>query len=119
MKIRVRYGFYTDGDYSLRNPENFGCTGREVEIEDEYFDYVGSMDFESDDTWECKYNAKTFLEELLCDGIHISSSHYWLMQDFYNIFETLMEFINEDDTGVRCKWLSGNYDRTYISVEFI
>lgn len=30
MRIRVRYGFYTDGDYSLKNPENFGCTKRET-----------------------------------------------------------------------------------------
>ena len=41
MKIKIEYYFYTDGDYSLRNYNNFGCTGREIEIEDEYFDYIG------------------------------------------------------------------------------
>ena len=34
MKIRIRYGFYTDGDYSLRNSEYFGCTAKEIEIEE-------------------------------------------------------------------------------------
>lgn len=26
MKIKIEYYFYTDGDYSLRNYNNFGCT---------------------------------------------------------------------------------------------
>lgn len=119
MKIRVRYGFYTDGDYSLRNYEEFGCTGREVEIEDEYFDYIGVMDFENEEVWRCKLGARNFLQKLLCDGIHISYTHYYLMEDFYNIIESLLNFINQNDTGEFYKRLSGNYDGTYIRVEYI
>lgn len=119
MKIRVRYGFYTDGDYSLRNYEEFGCTGREVEMEDEYFDYVGVMDFENEEVWRCKLDAMSFLEKLLCDGIHISYTHYYLMEDFYNIIESLVEFISQNNTGELCKRITGNYDETFIRVEYI
>ena len=45
MKIRIRYELCTDGDYSLRNPESFSCIGREVEMQDNYFDYIGVMNF--------------------------------------------------------------------------
>lgn len=45
MKIRVSYTFYTDGDYSLKEPERFGCTGQKVEIKDDYYDYVGKVEF--------------------------------------------------------------------------
>lgn len=72
MKIKIEYCFYTDGDYSLRNYNNFGCTGREIEIEDEYFDYIGVVNLDNDETWRCKHDAKNFLTQLLCDGIHIS-----------------------------------------------
>lgn len=41
MKIKILYAFYTDGDFSLTDPDNFGCTDREIVIEDEYFDYIG------------------------------------------------------------------------------
>lgn len=119
MKIRIRYGFYTDGDYSLRNYDEFGCTGREVEIEDEYFDYLGVMDFENEEIWRCKCDAKSFLEKLLCDGIHISYTHYWIMKYFYDAIESLMDFINQNDSGELCKRLFGNYDGTFIRVEYI
>ena len=52
MKIKVSYQFCTDGDYSLDNPEEFGCTGKDVKLEDysddeydEYADFVGELIF--------------------------------------------------------------------------
>lgn len=30
MKINISYTLYTDGDYALRNAEEFGCTERGV-----------------------------------------------------------------------------------------
>ena len=42
MQINISYTLYTDGDYSLRNAEDFGCTNRDVVVDDfEYYDYVG------------------------------------------------------------------------------
>jgi len=116
MKIKIEYYFYTDGDYSLRNYNNFGCTGREIEIEDEYFDYIGVVNLDNDETWRCKHDAKNFLTQLLCDGIHISYTHYWLMEEFYNIIESLINFIDKNDSGEICKNLSGNYEGTRIDV---
>lgn len=119
MKIRITYGFYTDGDFSLRDPEKFGCTGIDVEIEGDYYDYVGTITFENDDIWKCKYDAKRFLEKFLCDGIHVSYTHYWLLKDFYDSIMSLIEFIEKNNTGEFCEERSGNYDGTYIKVEFL
>ena len=119
MKIRILYTFYTDGDYSLKDPDNFSCTGREVTIEDEYFDYIGNRDFENEEVWRCKNDAKNFLTQLLCDGLHISYTHHWLVEDFYNIIESLIELINSNDSGELCKKLTRNYDGTMIGVEFL
>lgn len=138
MKIRISYTFYTDRDYSLRNEEYFGCTGREVtleeitnlaasvkevcetEFEDEYcYDYVGSKEFEDEDRIMCKIEAKGFLEEMLCDGIHVSHSRYWLLKRFYNIIEELMNFINENDSGEYYETIGGNQEGTMIMVEIV
>ena len=34
MQINISYTLYTDGDYSLRNAEDFGCTNRDVVVDD-------------------------------------------------------------------------------------
>ena len=47
MKIKIDYKFYTDGDYTLKNPEQFGCTTIKVSIGDDYYDYVGAVEFSS------------------------------------------------------------------------
>ena len=117
MKIRVSYAFYTDGDYSLQEPEKFGCTGQEVEIEEDFYDYVGVVEFETIDIVRCKMDAKDFLERLLCDGIHVSSSHYWLLKDFYDIIDGLMNFINHNNSGECYDTIGGNQDGTVIKVE--
>jgi len=87
-----------------------------IEIEDEYFDYIGVVNLDNDETWRCKHDAKNFLTQLLCDGIHISYTHYWLMEEFYNIIESLINFIDKNDSGEICKNLSGNYEGTRIDV---
>ncbi|WP_302660029.1 hypothetical protein [uncultured Clostridium sp.] len=120
MKIEILYNLYTDGDYSLNNPEYFGCTGRNVKTEyDDFYDYVGSKSFENKNESTCRMYAKEFLEEFLCEGIHVSSSHYWLLKDFYNIIEGLMDVISEDFEGDEKEYigeLSGNQTGTQIVV---
>ena len=38
MQINISYTLYTDGDYSLRNAEELGCTNRDVVVNDfEYY----------------------------------------------------------------------------------
>lgn len=117
MKIIIKYSLYTDGDYSLMDYNDFGCTDREIEIDDEYFDYLGNAEFDNNEIWRCKHDSKNFLTKLLCDGIHVSYTHYYLIKYFYDVIESLIDFINKNDSGEICKSLSGNYEGTRISVE--
>lgn len=120
MQINISYTLYTDGDYSLRNAEDFGCTNRDVVVDDfEYYDYVGSMEFKYEEEWRCKSEAKDFLLRFLCDGIHISYTHPWLLKDFYDIMESLENVINEykDGISVAKRHITGNYEGTEIQIE--
>lgn len=122
MKIIVKYTFYTDGDYALRNCEKFGCIEREAiikgetEDDNEYFDYIGIMVFENNENWRCKSEAKYFLTKLLCNGLEFSYTHHWLMKDFYNIIDYLVEKIEIGKPSVYNKYLGGNYEGTMIGV---
>ena len=131
MKIRITYRLYTDGDYSLRNADKFGCTDKEVIIDDDedydfidfnkgimipmrsYYDYIGSAEFIN------KEDAKDFLWNFLCDGIYVSYTHYWLLEDFYELIKSLIEFIDEYESGINrsIKHLQGNWENTEIKVE--
>lgn len=113
MKIRISYEFCTDGDYSLKECNHFG--GKE--INDEY--YVGEKIFENEDNWKCKNEAISFLEEIMCDGLHISYTHYWLLGEFYYIIESLIKFIDRHDKGDFYEEINGNYSDTFIKIEFI
>ena len=120
MKIKVSYQFYTDGDYTLRNPEEFGCVERGVKVKgDRCADFVGEMIFEDCDSLVCKADAKSFLQKLLCDGIHVSYTHYYLLEDFYNMIDSFIDFIDCYDRGKYCQSIDGNQDGTEIRVEFI
>lgn len=120
MRISIKYFLYTDGDYCLDNAEVFGCTGREVVDEyDDYFDYVGSAEFHNESDVDCKTNAIDFLWRFLCDGIRVSYTHAWLLKDFYNIIEELVDQIDLFDRGTAGarRSLSGNHSATRIEIE--
>lgn len=119
MKIWISYGFCTDGDYSLRNLDILGCTEKQVTIEDTVFDYIGVIYSENENESECKLKARTFLQKLLCDCIDISYTHYWLIKDFYIIIDSLIDFIDENNSGELYKEMDGNYNGTYIKVQFL
>lgn len=120
MRIEISYTLCTDGDYSLRNAEDLGCTNRDVVVNDfEHYDYVGSMKFKYEEEWRCKSEAKNFLWRFLCDGIHISYTHPWLLKDFYDIMESLEDVINEYQEGITVvqRHITGNYEGTEIKIE--
>lgn len=114
--IKILYTLCTDGDYCLRDTKKFGADKRNDCMEDEY-DYIGEVEFQDTDI---KHTARTdaviFLEEFLCDGLHIDSSHMWLIKDFYDIIEKLIDFIKNNELGVCMKSLSGNYEGTEFIV---
>lgn len=81
--------------------------------------FLGELNFDCNDALMCKIDAKAFLEKLLCDGIHVLYTHYWLIEKFYHIIQSLIDFINQNDSGVIREELSGNYDGTVIKVEIL
>ena len=78
-----------------------------------------TKEFIDKEDWICKDDAKDFLWEFLCDGIHISYTHYWLLEMFYKVMESLTEFIDsyKSGTSVSKKYLQGNWRNTEIKVE--
>lgn len=77
------------------------------------------MEFKYEEEWRCKSEAKDFIWRFLCDGIHISHTHPWLLKDFYNIMESLENVINEYQEGISVaqRHITGNYEGTKIKIE--
>lgn len=117
MRIEISYTLCTDGDYGLRNAEDLGCANRDNYFE--HYDYVGSMEFNYEEEWRCKSEAKSFLWKFLCDGIHVSYTHPWLLKDFYDIIEFLENVIDEYQEGISVakRHITGNYEGTEIKIE--
>lgn len=113
MKIKILYEFRTDGDFSLRTPEKFGLTLQDYEY------YAGDIMFENVNLSNVKIEAKTFLSKLLCDGLHVLHTHYWLISDFYQLITKLIAFIDDNNEGYTVERLCGNYDGSKIGVVFV
>lgn len=114
--ITVAYWLYTDGDYSLQNPHDFGCTGLDVMIGQDYYNYTGLVSFSGVDDSSAKSDAKTWLKKFLCDGIHVSYPHYGLLSRFCTIIDELLAFItdssNKNDSII--KSMGGSHEGSHI-----
>lgn len=113
MKITVDWAYYTDGDFSMReNPFfKFKYDGDET--------YSGVEIFENEDETRAKMEARSYLEQLLCES-HVSYTHYYILEDLYKMFEAGMDFLyNKDGETVFHKEITGNYDGTYLHIIFI
>lgn len=112
MNIKILYTLHTDGDYGLRDMQEFGAE------EDDEYDYVGEVTFTDKNSTmhTSKLEAIEFLKRFLCEGIYIGTSHMWLMKDFYDIIENLINFINDNDSGIYTRSLSGNHEGTEFIV---
>ena len=127
MKIKIKANFQTDGDYSILNYDSYeneprnkciNSNGNEVKIYSQYihiFDdnYTFVKIFECDNVDSCKLYARLFLQQLLCD-IFVSSSHYCLIKDFYDLFVNGITAINEDKDYYNA--ISGNYEGTELDI---
>lgn len=126
MKIIVEYKFQTDGDWKLRNPDNFNIMNND---DDE--DIIGNITFENKDIKECKKETKDFLKELLCD-IQVYPQHYYVIKYMYNLIMLLLTAIDKYKEGECFIYKteekvvrqdiegrsSGNYADTYIELKF-
>ena len=76
-------------------------------------------EFKNEEDWRCKSEAKNFLWRFLCNGIHISYTHPWLLKDFYDIMKSLENVINEYKEGISVakRHITGNYEGTEIKIE--
>lgn len=118
MKIIIIYTLQTDGDYNLDNPKKFGC------IKEDGYHYSGTVEIVSDKKSCCLMEAKNFLYKFLCDGLHVSYTHAWLLKDFYDLIESLVNKIGHykpDESGkyICEKSIGGNYSGTNFEILII
>ena len=116
MKIIVKIGLATDGDFSLRYHEEFkmnhdGC------------DYEGVYVFESDtplypyedysyaqfDAW---WRSIRLLEHMLCE-IHVIHTHHYVLDYLYHMFDDAIKALHNREKTYYGS-VNGNYDGTYI-----
>ena len=110
LKIDIQWSLQTDGDYRLDNADLYDAYTS-------YEHYSGSKVFISSNDDNTRYEAKSFLEELLCD-IRYNSSHYYIMKYILEMFENSMKFIsNRDNYGFNLEYVGGNYDGTQIHIK--
>lgn len=121
--IRIKYSLCTDGDYHLKNHRMYGA------IQDENDeDYEGEVCF-TGDIYRAARSAVDFLWCMLCDGLHFSWSHPWLVRDFYDMFQrlhdSLWEWITASEKDPKAipmdsmhleDYVSGNYDGTEFTI---
>ena len=50
---------------------------------------------------------------------YMSYTNYYLLEDFYNMIDNFIDFIDCYDRGKYCQSMGGNQDGTEIRVEFI
>lgn len=112
-RVVFDWNMYTDGDYSLRHFQNYGC---KCYNDDET--YSGILTFDGKLS-EIRREAANKLKEMLCD-IHVGSTHYYLLQDFVEIFNDLIDWTYNAEVNT-CKEaeLSGNYDGTEFNIYVI
>lgn len=118
MKLIVKIGLETDGDYSLLHEHQFGMkydgTG--------YFGVFGFDD--SNKTYLYPYEDKSYLQfdswwrlnsllEHMLTDLHVSFTHHYVLDYLYHMFDDAMEAIGKRETSYYGS-VGGNYDGTYI-----
>ena len=114
MKIDIFYTLYTDGDYYLKEPKKFGAR----KMSEGSYQYTGHTTFGNEVVWRCKNEAKNFLWKLMCEGIQVSYTHPWLVDDFYHCIDALANHIDAFESGdiIATEYITGNYDGTEFTL---
>ena len=130
MKIIIKANFSTDGDYHIEGYDYSStrvCEDIDINLSDRNFkvftdgcnmhpfdeDYSFEMCFECEDASYCQMYARSYLEELLCN-IRFLSTHYYIMPDFYEMFDKGMNSIGHENYYYGN--VSGNYDGTDLEI---
>lgn len=121
--IRIKYKLYTDGDYVLRNHRMYGA--RHMHDSEEY---DGEVCFDGG-LMDAARKAVSFMWCMMCDGLHFSYTHPYLVREFYDMFKRLEDALwawvkarEKDPSGHPCDqlrledYVSGNYDGTDFTI---
>ena len=117
MKIIVKIGLETDGDFKLENHEEYKMNY------DDCGGYDGTFVFEENtplypyedhsyakfDAW---WRAQRLLEHMLCD-IHVIHTHHYVLDYLYHMFDDAMRAIGNREESYYGS-VSGNYEGTFI-----
>lgn len=119
MKINIKVSLETDGDYKLNNNTDYHM---EFDGTAYYHHFVFTPDtpaynFEDEHDIEMSsaWRACRMLEKILCD-IHVSYTHYYVIQDLYDMFDEAIETVGKYPVHFETS-ISGNYEGTYIEIE--
>ena len=119
MTINLHVSLCPDGDFSLRDKENYHMEWDGDGYYQEYLFYDGLPNQEWEDPTDHKFDplwrANSLLEKMLCD-IHVYHTHYYLLDYLYHMFEDAMEAIGRREKSFEVE-VSGNYEGTFISFE--
>ena len=118
MKVIVKIGIETDGDFRLENYESY-------KMHCGYDDYHGVFIFNENTPLypyeDCSYTkfdacwrAIRLLEHMLCD-FKVIHTHHYILDYLYHIFDDAIEAIHRRDK-YHSGHISGNYDGTEIEV---
>lgn len=118
MRLVLKIGLETDGDYSLLHPEQFEMrwdgTGyfRVFRFDDDdketLYPYEDKSYLQFDKWWR----ANSLLEHMLTD-LHVIFTHHYVLDYLYHMFDDAMEAIGRREKTYYGS-ISGNYDGTFI-----
>jgi len=114
LSIRCSFSLFTKGDFALKDKETYYCGGK---LNGTDCDFEGGVIFENENEQDCIKEASDFLARMLCDGFHVSPSHYHILGELYRIFDDMIQFTKSKHTGKMVRSLSGCYDRTEFVLE--
>ena len=118
MKVVVKIGIETDGDFRLENYESY-------KLIHGYDDYSGVFTFDEEtplypyedsgyDKFDACWRAVRLLEHMLCD-FKVGYTHHYVLDYLYHMFDDAIEAIHRRDKH-HYGYISGNYDGTDIEI---
>ena len=122
MKIKVNINLYTDGDYGFTyNEETGGFYYLDYELaDDNCFEFIDNSYYYQMYTLSAVFNNKSdaerFLKKVFCN-IRVGYTHYYIAKYLFDMFDNAIKGLYSDNENY-CYAVSGNYEGTYIKVDF-
>lgn len=113
MVIYIDYKFCTNGTFKLIHLEELNC--KEVGL----YEYVGHEKIKVNDKSDTIEIAANFLAKLLCRNIDVDPRYYWVLENLYELIDSLVDFIRMYKSGnvVQRKYLMSPGDKSAITVK--